>query len=77
MSVREQLNLRVPADLLELVRRAAQVEGVVFAEWCRRVLVRHARQLESLNHLRANVYGRKLDDASLRALIDDVSHGRV
>ena len=41
------------------------------------VSVRHATQLESLKFLRAKVYGRKLDYPSMRALIDDVSHGRV
>ncbi|HEX7438991.1 MAG TPA: thymidine phosphorylase, partial [Caldimonas sp.] len=41
------------------------------------VVVRHATQLESLKFLRAKVYGRKLDYASMFALIDDVSHGRV
>jgi thymidine phosphorylase len=41
------------------------------------VVVRHATQLESLKFLRAKVYGRKLDYASMYALIDDVSHGRV
>jgi thymidine phosphorylase len=41
------------------------------------VLVRHAPQLESLKFLRAKVYGRKLDYASMRSLIDDVSRGRV
>ena len=41
------------------------------------VSVRHATQLESLSFLRAKVYGRKLDYPSMRALIDDVSHGRM
>lgn len=41
------------------------------------VVVRHARQLDSLKHLRAKVYGGKLDYPSVRSLIDDVSHGRV
>ena len=41
------------------------------------VIVRHAAPLESLKFLRAKVYGRKLDYASMRALIDDVGHGRV
>jgi thymidine phosphorylase len=41
------------------------------------VLVRHATQLDSLKFLRAKVYGRKLDYPSMRALIDDVSRGRV
>ena len=41
------------------------------------VTVRHAPQLESLQFVRAKVYGRKLDYASMRSLIDDVSHGRV
>ncbi|MDE2300253.1 MAG: thymidine phosphorylase, partial [Burkholderiales bacterium] len=41
------------------------------------VTVRHAPLLESLKFVRAKVYGRKLDDASMRALIDDISRGRV
>ena len=41
------------------------------------VIVRHARPLESLAFLRAKVYGRRLDYASMRSLIDDVGHGRV
>ena len=41
------------------------------------VIVRHASQLESLKFLRAKVYGARLDYPSMRALIDDVSHGRV
>jgi thymidine phosphorylase len=41
------------------------------------VSVRHAPQLESLKFVRAKVYGRKLDDASMHALIDDISKGRV
>lgn len=41
------------------------------------VVVRHARQLDSLKHLRAKVYGRKLDYPSMRALIDDIGQGRV
>ena len=41
------------------------------------VLVRHAAPLESLKFLRAKVYGRKLDYVSMRALIADVSRGRV
>ena len=41
------------------------------------VIVRHARPLESLKFLRAKVYGRKLDYASMRALIDDAGNGRM
>lgn len=41
------------------------------------VTVRHAPQLESLTFLRAKVYGRKLDYASMRALVDDIGRGRV
>lgn len=41
------------------------------------VLVRHATPLESLRFVRAKVYGRKLDYPSMRALIDDISRGRV
>ena len=41
------------------------------------VTVRHAPPLESLKFVRAKVYGRKLDYSSMRALIDDVSRGRV
>jgi len=41
------------------------------------VVVRHAKPLESLKFLRAKVYGRKLDDASMHALIDDVGNGRM
>lgn len=41
------------------------------------VVVRHASPIESLRFLRAKVYGAKLDYASMRLLIDDVSHGRV
>ena len=39
--------------------------------------VRHAQPLESLKFLRAKVYGRKLDYPSMRALIEDVGHGRL
>lgn len=39
------------------------------------VQVRHASPLESLSHLRAKVYGEKLDYASARALVDDMSRG--
>jgi thymidine phosphorylase len=41
------------------------------------VIVRHAAPLESLKFLRAKVYGRKLDYASMRAIVSDVSRGRV
>lgn len=41
------------------------------------VEVRHASPLDSLKYLRAKVYGRKLDYPSMRALIDDISRGRV
>jgi thymidine phosphorylase len=39
--------------------------------------VRHARDLASLSAVRAKVYGRHLDYPSMRALIEDVSRGRV
>lgn len=39
--------------------------------------VRHAPPLESLTSVRAKVYGRQLGYAQLRALMDDVSHGRL
>ncbi|MFN2425474.1 MAG: thymidine phosphorylase family protein [Candidatus Binatia bacterium] len=41
------------------------------------VTVHHASPLDSLRFLRAKVYGRELDYPSMRALIDDISHGRV
>jgi thymidine phosphorylase len=41
------------------------------------VTVRHATPLDSLKFLRAKVYGSRLDYPALRALMDDVSHGRV
>ena len=41
------------------------------------IRVRHATPLESLQYVRAKVYGRRLDYPSLRALMDDVSRGRV
>lgn len=41
------------------------------------VLVRHAAPLVSLKFLRAKVYGRKLDYPSMRALMEDVAHGRM
>src|SRR6476619_6438508 len=40
------------------------------------VTLRHPRPLESLGHLRAKVYGRKLTPGALRAVIDDVAAGR-
>ncbi|WP_374568141.1 thymidine phosphorylase family protein [Ideonella sp.] len=41
------------------------------------VVVRHASPIESLRFLRAKVYGAKLDYASMHALIEDISRGRV
>jgi thymidine phosphorylase len=41
------------------------------------VTVRHATPLESLKFLRAKVYGSPLDYPALRALMEDVSRGRV
>jgi thymidine phosphorylase len=41
------------------------------------LLVRHPPVLESLAHLRAKVHGGRWDYAALRALMDDVSHGRL
>jgi hypothetical protein len=41
------------------------------------VEVRHPPQLDSLAHLRAKVHGGRLGYEALRALMDDVSHGRV
>jgi thymidine phosphorylase len=40
------------------------------------VRLRHPPPLESLGHVRAKVYGRKLTAAALRAVIDDVAAGR-
>lgn len=39
--------------------------------------VRHPPPLESLGHLRAKLHGERLDYAALRALMEDVSRGRV
>ena len=41
------------------------------------VEVRHPPVLDSLAHLRAKVHGGRLDYAALRALMEDVSHGRL
>ncbi len=41
------------------------------------VIVRHPRLLESLAQLRAKVYGGKLGYPAMRALMEDVSHGRL
>ncbi|MDR6539124.1 thymidine phosphorylase family protein [Variovorax soli] len=41
------------------------------------VEVRHPPVLDSLAHLRTKVHGGRLDHAALRALMEDVSHGRV
>jgi thymidine phosphorylase len=40
------------------------------------VMLRHPAPLESLGHVRAKVYGRKLTAAGLRAVIEDVAAGR-
>lgn len=40
------------------------------------VLLRHPAPLESMGHVRAKVYGRRLTDAAIHAVIDDVAHGR-
>jgi thymidine phosphorylase len=42
-----------------------------------RVRVRHASPIDSLAFVRAKVYGRRLDYASMRALMDDICRGRV
>jgi thymidine phosphorylase len=41
------------------------------------VEVRHPPVLESLKHLRAKVHGGRLGYGALRALMEDVSHGRI
>lgn len=41
------------------------------------VIVRHPPLLESLQYLRAKVYGGRLDYPKMRALIDDVAHSRL
>jgi thymidine phosphorylase len=41
------------------------------------IRVRHATPLDSLRFLRAKVYGRQLDYPSMRALIEDISQGRL
>jgi thymidine phosphorylase len=38
--------------------------------------LRHPAPLESLGHVRAKVYGRRLTDSALHAVIEDVAHGR-
>ena len=40
------------------------------------VALRHPPPLESLGHVRAKIYGRKLTAGALRAVIDDVAAGR-
>ena len=40
------------------------------------VMPRHPAPLESLGHVRAKVYGRKLTPGALRSVIDDVAAGR-
>jgi thymidine phosphorylase len=40
------------------------------------VTLRHPAPLESLGHVRAKIYGRKLTAAALRAIIEDVAAGR-
>lgn len=39
-------------------------------------LLHHPAPLESLGHVRAKVYGRRLTDAAIHAVIQDVAHGR-
>src|SRR5437868_7792089 len=41
------------------------------------VEVRHPPLLDSLAHLRAKVHGGRFDYVALRALMEDVSHGRL
>lgn len=41
------------------------------------VIVRHPPVLDSLAHLRAKVHGAHLDYPAMRALMEDVSHGRL
>jgi len=41
------------------------------------LVVRHPPLLDSLAHLRSKVHGATLDYAALRALMEDVSHGRL
>ena len=69
---------RVEAGWLEHEEAALSEAGwaLLTLKGSEEVIVRHATQLESLKFLRAKVYGRKLDYTSMRALIDDVSHGR-
>ena len=40
------------------------------------VMLRHPPPLESLGHVRAKVYGRKLTETALRSVIEDVAAGR-
>lgn len=40
------------------------------------VTLRHPRPLESLGHLRAKVYGRRLTDGGIQAIVADVAAGR-
>lgn len=70
---------RVDADWLHhdeaaLSEAAWQLLGLQGGEALR---IQHARPLDSLRLLRAKVYGRKLDYPSMRALIDDIGHGRL
>jgi thymidine phosphorylase len=57
--------------LSEAAWRLAEVESGEL------VSVRHAAPVDSLKFVRAKVYGRKLDYASLRPLMTDVAAGRV
>ena len=42
-----------------------------------RLFVTHAPVLESLRHVRAKVYGHRLDDGAFRAVIGDIAAGRL
>jgi thymidine phosphorylase len=76
----------VPAILHRVDAEWLELDEVALSEaaWCLAgirsgdpVSVRHAVPLDSLRFLRAKVYGRKLDYASLRSLMTDVAAGRV
>ncbi|MDM0065059.1 thymidine phosphorylase family protein [Variovorax sp. J31P207] len=62
------------SDEIALSEAAWSLLGVVDGE---AVEVRHPPQLDSLAHLRAKVHGGKLGYEALRALMEDVSRGRV
>jgi thymidine phosphorylase len=62
------------SDEIALSEAAWSLLGMVEGE---AVEVRHPPQLDSLAHLRAKVHGGKLGYEALRALMEDVSHGRV